>query len=267
MRIESPAVVGLLAAVLGLAAGTVPARPWMTKAFADWTEKDARAVMTRSPWAKEMPMPMNNRPDVMTVQPGYNVSSPPAASLGNPANTTTGGNMGAEGAGNPGPAEQGGTRLPTTTTPSAVRPSPGAPSPQPTITVIWASATPVRLAVLKLRSKGEPPQEAAVERAKQARDRYVIAVVGLPAPPPGADPKTLASGAFLSVKSKPALQATESDYRRIGQEDVYFFRFTKGALPISASDRQVEFKLKFGPMNIKTRFAVNEMKYQGQLAL
>jgi hypothetical protein len=157
--------------------------------------------------------------------------------------------------------------LPTAPTPSGVRPSPGAPTPQPTITVIWASATPIRLAVLKLRSKSEPPSEAQVDRAKQARDRYVIAVVGLPAPPPGADPKTLASGAFLSVKGKPAVQAGESDYRRIGQEDVYFFRFTRESLPISANDRQVEFKLKFGPMNIKTRFDVNEMKYQGQLAL
>jgi hypothetical protein len=267
MRIESPAAIGLLTAVLGVAAGAVTAGPWATKAFADWTEKDARAVMTRSPWAKEMPMPVNNRPDVMTVQPGYNVSSPPAASLGNPANTTTGGNMGVEGAGNPGPAEQGGARQSTARTPSAVQPSPGAPNPQPTITVIWASATPVRLAVLKLRSKGEAPPPAQVDRAKQPRDHYVIAVVGLPAPPPGADPKTLAGGAFLSVKSKPAVEASESDYRRIGQADVYFFRFTRASLPISASDRQVEFKLKFGPMNIKTRFDVNEMKYQGQLAL
>jgi hypothetical protein len=267
MRVESPAVLSLFAAVVGMAAAAVTTGPWATKAFADWTDKDARAVMTRSPWAKEMPMPMNNRPEVMTVEPGNNVSSPPAASLGNPANTTTGSNMGVAGVGNPGPAEQGGTRLPTAPTPSGVRPPPGAPNPQPTITVIWASATPIRLAVLKLRSNGEPPREADIVRAKEPRDRYVIAVIGLPAPPPGADPKTLATGAFLSVKGKPALQAFDSNYRRIGQADVYFFRFAKASLPISDADRQVQFKLTFGPMDVKTKFDVNAMKYQGQLAL
>ncbi len=268
MRIKNRGVIFLLAAAVGMTAATVTIGPWATKDFADWTDKDARAVVTHSPWAKEMPMPINDRPAVMTIEPGSDVASSPSASLGNPANTTTGGNMGVAAAGNPGPAEPqpGGTPLPTGATPSGMRASAGAPSPQPALTVIWASATPVRLAVLKLRSKGAP-SEVEVANAKKERDHYVIALIGLPAPQAGSDPKTLASGALLSVKGRPPLQAADSDYRRIGKSDVYFFRFVRASLPIAVRDRQVEFQLKFGQMEIKTKFDPNEMEYRDQLAL
>jgi hypothetical protein len=241
--------------------------PWATKDFGQWTEKDARAVVTHSPWANEMPMPISNRSGVMTIEPGSNVSSPPSASLGNPANTTTGGDVGVAGAENPAPTDSGGTRLSTTPTPSGAMAPAGAPSPQPTLTLIWATATPVRLAILKLRSKGAPVPETEVANAKKEREHYVIAIVGLPAPQAGSDPKTLASGAVLSVKGKSALQASDSEYRRIGESDVYFYRFVRASLPIVVSDGQVEFKLKFGRMEIKKKFDLNEMQYQGQLAL
>src|SRR5579875_811169 len=113
MRNVKANVLLLFACGACLAPGT---SAWQNKDFQDWTDKDAQAVMTDSPWAKPMPMPANGRPDVLVIEPGSGVNSPPAASLGNPSNTTSGANMSNPAVGgSTGPAEPGGTRpLPTT---------------------------------------------------------------------------------------------------------------------------------------------------------
>ncbi len=104
------------------------------------------------------------------------------------------------------------------------------PNPQPPLTIIWASAAPVRLAVLKLHSEANAPTDAEVENAMKERPNYVIAVVGLPAPEGGSDPKALASSAFLALKGKPPAAATDSSYRKVGNSDVYFFRFPENVI-------------------------------------
>jgi len=63
------------------------------------------------------------------------------------------------------------------------------------------------------------------------------------------------------------VQAIDSDYRRIGNADVYFFRFAKESLPISVADRQVEFKMALGKIEVKKKFELGEMQYKGRLAL
>ena len=135
------------------------------------------------------------------------------------------------------------------------------------LTVIWASATPVRLAVLKLRSGANTPTGDQIAHASAERSHYVIAVVGLPPPEGGSDPKALAQNAYLNLKGRAPAQAIDSDYRRIGNSDVYFFRFAKASLPISATDREVVFKMALGKIEVKKKFDLGEMQYQGQLAL
>ncbi len=248
---------------------------WQTKEFKNWTDKDAQNLMTDSPWAKQMPMPAGGRPGVVVIEPGANGATAPAASLGNPSNTTTGTNMAV--AGNPGsagPADPTGTHYSAATPSASNTPSPstvsgntGAPEPQSKLTIIWASAIPVRLAVLKLRSAGNTPTDDQIVNAMRPRPNYVIAVVGLPAPEGGSDPKALAKDAFLTVRGKSSLVANDSSYRRIGNSDVYFFHFSKASLPITAGDQQVEFKMTMGNMEIKRKFDLKDMQYQGQLAL
>jgi hypothetical protein len=225
--------------------------------------------MTDSPWAKQMPIPASARPGVMVIEPGSSVTSAPAASLGNPSNTTTGANMSNPYiGGSNGPADSNGSHnVSTTPTPSAISANTGAPAPPSLLTVIWASATPVRLAVLKLRSGANKLTEDQIAHASAERPNYVIAVVGLPAPEGDSDPKALAQNAYLCLKGRAPVQAIESDYRRIGNSDVYFFRFTKATLPISAADREVEFKMAMGKIEVKKKFEPGEMQYKGRLAL
>ena len=243
--------------------------PWQTKNFRDWTDQDAQQIMRESPWAKRIPLPAGGRPAVITMEPGANGAPPPSASLGNSSNSTTGTNMTvAANAGSAGGADPTGQHtLSTTQAPSGMAPSDGAPSIELPVTVIWASATPVRLAVLKLRSAGQPISEEQVTKAEAQRPNYVIAVVGLPAPDPMLDPKELAKDALLSVKGKTAEMATSSDYRKIGGSDVYFFHFSKANLPVASTDRQAEFKMRMGAAAIKAKFDLNQMQYEGQPAL
>jgi hypothetical protein len=123
------------------------------------------------------------------------------------------------------------------------------------------------LAVLKLRIAGNSPSEEQIQNATKPRPNYVIAITGLPAPDGSFDPAALAPNAWLTIHGKPALAANASNYRRIGDSNVYFFHFTRSALPISEADHEVEFKLRMGQMEIKKKFDLKEMTYQGQLAL
>jgi hypothetical protein len=242
--------------------------PWRDKQFNDWTTADARLIMRKSPWAKSTPMPAGGRSGLTVLENGDSDAPPPSAALGNPSNTTTGANMSVGGnPGSAGPADPSGTHeLPTPQTGSSAA-SAGAPYPEGGLTVIWASATPVRLAVLKLRSGATTPAQADVDRAEKATRDYVIAVVGLPEPAAGLDAGALKTAAFLAIRSKPPVVAASSDYRKIGTADVYFFHFLKPALPITVNDRQVEFRMTFGRMEVRKRFDLSEMQYQGQLAL
>lgn len=257
--------VGLTAVVLlGAASG-----PWQGKDFNDWTEKDAHVILSKSPWAKQIPMPAGGRPGVVVLDHGNENAPPSAASIGNPSNTSSGTNMTPSGnPGSAGPADPSGTHnLPNSRSPAGTAGSAGAPDPSMGLTVIWASAKPVRLAVLKLRSVGNTLTQAEIDRANNEPREYVVAVSGLPAPDPASDPATLKDNAFLTAKGKAPETAARSVYRKIGNSDVYFFHFPKANYPIAASDGQVEFKMKMGPIEVKRKFDLNEMQFQGQLAL
>lgn len=245
-----------------------PNTPW-EKAFDQWTAKDAQQIMRDSPWAKEMPMPAAARPGIAVIEPGANGAPAPSAQLGNPSNTSAGTNMTV--AGNPGsagPADPNGLHnMQTVQSPSTVTPTAPAPELHPPVGIIWASATPVRLAVLKLNSGVNTPTEGEIERVHKPRDNYVIAVIGLAPPDTDTDLNTLASKASLTVRGKPGLAAASCTYRKIGNADVYFFRFPKNNFPITPDQRQVEFKAVFGQAEIKHRFDLKGMQYEGQLAL
>jgi len=144
-------------------------------------------------------------------------------------------------------------------------PSVGAPEQPAPLTVVWASATPVRLAILKLRSGSNPPTGTQVESARKTNEFYVIAVSGLLVS--DFDPGSLSGKAFLTVKGRPQQKAVESSYRKIGTSDVYFFRFRREAFPIAAADKEVEFKVSMGSVEVKRKFSLRDMQFDGKLAL
>ncbi len=265
MRVLISSILCSTALAAALAART-DSRAWQ-KPFTDWTAHDAQQIMTDSPWVKKVPMPAAARPGIAVIEPGANGAAPPSASLGNPSNSTSGTNMSNPGVGGtPGPADQNGQRLPNSRTPSNVSENLPAPEPGAPISIIWASAAPVRLAVLKLQSGVNTPTSGEIDRVTKPRDNYVIAVAGLAPPDRDTDLNSLAQKASLGVRGKHTVAVT-CTYRRIGNTDVYFFRFPRTNLPIADTDRQADFKAVFGQAEIKHRFDLKNMQYQGQLAL
>lgn len=252
--------IALIAVCSGMALAG-PAAVWQ-KDFATWTEKDAHVLVSNSPWAKQMAMPIAGRPDMVVLDPQEAGSVTPSAALGNPANTTSAPAGNGHNESDPNAARGSNSKAP-----SGMPPAQGAPEMQPVVTILWASAAPVRLALLKLRNGTTPPTDEEITNAEKPRANYVMAVSGFPAPEAGSDPKSLAKGAFLTVHGKPPVVSTESDYRKVGNSDVYFFRFPRTSLDISQTDQQVEFRLKMGKIEIKRKFDLGGMTYQGQLAL
>lgn len=270
MRHFRVAALPVIAAVILAGAGVSGA--WRTKKYADWTVADAHEVMTDSPWSKRKPMPAAGRPSVTVIESASagvvtSGAAGASASLGNGANGTSGPAMTA----GP-PAAPTGTNEPggghnTTIIPSGMGGPAPAPELHPPITIFWASAAPVRLAILKLRSGNVVPDEQERARVTAERKHYVVAVSGLPTPEGEGDARQLAAKAMLKTKAHSPVTAVEADRRRIGDAYVYFFRFSRAALPLSAEDGTVEFRMKLGTMEVAQSFKLSEMQYEGRLAL
>jgi hypothetical protein len=150
-------------------------------------------------------------------------------------------------------------------TPAALAQSTGAPAIEPTVTVIWASALPVRLAELKLRTKGGEPTETQIQATLKPREHYTIVVVGLPEPDNLAQVNALASTASIGSHGK-TIPCSTSDFRKVGDRNIYIFRFPK-TTALTPDDREVEFRVTLGRMQIKKKFELRDMMYQGKLTL
>jgi hypothetical protein len=130
-------------------------------------------------------------------------------------------------------SENGNTGRTQVLTPATLSQSTGAPAIQPTLTIIWASALPVRM--------------------------------GLPAPDNLAQVNALAATASLDTHGK-IIPCITSDFRRMNDQNVYIFRFPKTPV-LGLDDREVEFRVTLGRMVLKKKFELREMQYQGKLAL
>ncbi|MBV9760583.1 MAG: hypothetical protein JO340_08465 [Acidobacteriaceae bacterium] len=139
------------------------------------------------------------------------------------------------------------------------------------VTVQWASALPVRLAEAKT-SGGE------VNAAEmKPLNEYVIAVVGFPKS--GFEPRQSDSGeapddgqladhlkviTVLSYGSQ-RLNPVKVELNQ-GRDGRAVFHFEKSA-PITLEDKDAEFRITSDRMEIKKKFALKEMEYQGKLEI
>jgi hypothetical protein len=205
-----------------------------------------------------MPLPNTDRPEQMVLEGPPDAGPQSTASVGyNSANSsTTGANQGTEG------SNSGRARV---LTPAAIEQSTGAPAIEPTVTIIWASALPIRLAELKLRTKGAEPTETQIQNAMKPREHYTIVVVGLPEPNDLAQVNALASVASLDSHGK-TIPCNTSDFRKVGDRNIYIFRFPK-TTAFAPDDHEVEFRVTLGRMQIKKKFELRDMVYQGKLSL
>jgi hypothetical protein len=225
----------LIACLLGgLAVSSVAlsADFWTNPDFLQWQEKDARKMLSNSPWASEYAVP-----DPIGGQASA------AGSVG-----ATGGSMGR------------------------------GQVPLQTFTIMWRSATPIKRALVRLMSAdGLTPQ------AKEFLDRpepdYVVGVAAAkqffgPIP---TDAEVLKSYAALRIKGQPDRKPSGVTLQDDQTGLSINYQFSRENA-ITLDDKDVEFVFEMPraaqngekapkPLNIKRKFALKNMVFEGKLDL
>jgi hypothetical protein len=212
---------------------------WEAKPYTEWTEKEIQKLISDSPWA--------HKTNVETgVVRGFGETSdgPGVAPRGGKGDGPRGG------AGNPD--------------------APGPVAEAIPITIRWQSALPMKQAMMKMRYKDEvatsPDAQKVLSREEQF---YAVAVSGLPAVVAQADAQkkqAILSQATLKVKGKDPLVASDVQFGVQGRAaDAYFLFDRKAAL--SPADKEVEFSSKIDKFNIRYKFKLDKMVYNGKLEI
>lgn len=261
------------------------ADPW-TRPPGEWNEKDVQRVLFDSPWSRSVTITMS--------------SGMPMSGAGRGGRGGRGGGMGgmsggmpdaSVGAGSEGVMGGGGR-------PGMGEGMGGTMAPSVQFQIRWQSAKPVKIATIRARMGAEAetsPQ--AREFIEREEPDYVIAVIGPPMGPPteggarpgpgqreGVPPATgapagqdqrgspeqwlagLKENTWLAWKNHEKLHPASVALPPGGQRNVLIFHFPKDH-PIELEDKEVEFCMRRGPFDVKKKFKLKEMVYDGKLAL
>ena len=210
---------------------------WKNKQYPDWTENDAKEVMTNSPWAKTVvvtPVKANGREE----QPGSRRGRIGIGGFG--IGRSRPGGAGQQG------GDDGGK----------------AASPQPvTLTLRWESALPMREAELKARDIGAPDV---------GDDYYAIAVYGIPRGVVTDDSKErqgeLKKLAILKREGKKDLRPARVDILLRESGPVVVYLFAKSA-EFNWRDHGITFEAQISRLKFSQAFSTDDMTFHGKLEL
>ncbi len=235
---------------------------WEQKEYSDWSRKEIRNMLAKSPWAR-----------AVNIYPG----GTPAPRL----NTEGGGSLG-------GPPTQGPT-APGSTSPGASPGGfPGAAGGGPgggssasiLMTIRWCSALPIRQALAAQQN----------EDLQREVTHYAIGLTGATAAlfsdgskaEPDSDPwealsERLKAESSLKVSGRDPIQPVEIGLRKVPDPDVgdeqegaeqheVLLLFPR-SLAISLQDKQVEFVTRVARQKVKKKFKLKDMLYKGELEL
>lgn len=244
-----------LTLVAGLAAAS---SSWQKDDPSQWTSADVYQILNNSAWSKSASV------NIATA-PGYGNSGSNGGNGGTWGSDgpMPGGGMGRMGGGGMGGGGMGRGR------------GGGYPRNQQstTVTVRWESALPVRLAEAK--TSGGPVDPAALKPLSE----YVIVVIGLPKSGFGSQGPTTGSGddsedSRLADRLKAVtvlsfgheqLNPTKVELDQ-GRDARAIFHFDKSE-PITLENKNAEFRITAERMELRKKFALKDMEYQGKLEL
>jgi hypothetical protein len=230
----------------------IGAASWQKTDPSQWTSEDVYQILNSSPWSRAVKVTVARAAGYGDQGQGNGggggtwSEGMPGGGMGRGGGMGGGMGRGRRGGGYP-PAEQG-----------------------PTVTVQWASALPVRLAEAK--STGSALDPASLKPLNE----YTIAVIGFPKT--GFEPrgssgsdsddadladhlKTITVLSFGQERMNPS--KVELNQGRDGQT---IFHFEKSE-PVTMHDKDAEFRITGDRMEIKKKFTLKDMEYQGKLEL
>jgi hypothetical protein len=210
---------------------TAADQAWKNKQYPEWTEDDAKEVMTNSPWAKSVVATPVKPPETHRGRIG----------IGGFGIGRSGGGAGRHGA-------DDGTKAAT-------------PDQPATLTLRWESAQPMREAQLKARNIGAPDV---------ADEFYAIAVYGIPRGAVTDDSKErqdqLKKLAVIKREGKKDVKPTRVDIllRETGPLVVYLF--SKSA-EFNWRDHGMTFEAQISRLKFSQAFSTDDMTFHGKLEL
>jgi hypothetical protein len=245
-----------------LAAGD---QPWKDKQINEWTEDDAKLVLTDSPWAKSVTPTVGRSQQQSGRRGGGGMGRGGGIGIGGIGLGIPGlggmgrrGGMGGPGTGGgyPGGGYPSGGQTGGTGNGGA-----GSNTEPPLLKLRWESALPVRSAELKVRETAAPTVDDS---------HYAIAVYGVPRRAASGDSKTLQGDlkkeAALKRDGKKDLKPSSVEVlqREDGPVIVYLFPRTK---EITRQDKVLHFDARIGRFQFTQSFYVDDMTYGGKLEL
>ena len=229
---------------------------WNRKAPSEWSSQEIAQLTTHSPWAREVNAEFELTSD-------YTTGGADGPGIGR------GGALTAPGAGAPSQIELGRDR----------NDNPRSARHREPVTVRWESAQPVLDAL------------GGVPLAPDLQGRYVLSVSGLPlgvmdrrrrgvtGPELSVDPQENTPAArqrrmIEQLQSSATLEARGKEPEQPGivravprTAGTYLFAFSRELLPLSLSDKEIQFTLRTALMSVRAKFEPKEMVYRGQLSL
>lgn len=241
---------------------------WQNSDAGQWTSDDTYQILHNSPWTRTVKLKVSN-------DSSGGLGNQTAGGGSNPNTAPTPGGMGG-GMGRRG--GMGGGRSGGTYSSGGRNTSSSEPKTGPTeVTVQWQSALVVRMAAQK--SVGGPVEPTSFKPL----DEYVIAVIGLPITALGGRAASADSDSTLSGEEeqrieehvKSSASILRSGHDRLTPTKVELDQGADGRMlihfpksdRITASEKSVEFRLVTGRAEVRKKFPLKEMEYQGKLEL
>ena len=265
----------LTTSIIAIPAALYAAEIWQQKSPADWSEKDCSKLVAKSPWAKDTAVTLGAMGGAGGGMGGGGGRGGRGgggggggmAGGGGGADTGGGGGAGIGGGGGGGGGARGG---------GGGGGEMGGQAPDvPHVVVRWDSAVPMREAMKKVSVSKSVADE-------DVKAFYIVAVEGVRLGRPGAakpagasEPKMLAPEqqdrlqgvTSLTAKNKDGIKPAKID--GMTNEDgklTFRFYFPRSA-DFSLDDKEVVFQTRVGPMELKQKFVLKDMTFDGKLAL
>ena len=250
-------MVKAILALLAFGAATLLAADfWQKSKFQDWSDKEVNKMLTDSPWAKAVSMRLPGG----SGGGGGGGRGGRGGRGGGGMSDASMGDMGGGSGGRGGGAgmARGGSTMGDTGRDSA---------PTVTVTFRWHTALPMRQAVARSRfGKEAATSPEAAKMLTRQETQYIVGITGIPGMflrGAGQDLKSLAS---LKPKGKAAIAAEQVQTDQQGRAVSVYLIFPRKP-EITLADEEVEVDLKLPASELKRKFRLKDMVYDGKLEL
>jgi len=264
-------------------AGLRAADFWEKKDYKQWKPKEVHKLLTKSPWAQNVsldPMRMR-RGGFDNIEGGP--TEDPSARRGDPDQSQGGGGGGGGGFGGSGERPPsgsvgaGGGLGPPSGSPLSTGPGLGGRRPAArrgpppiNVTVRWASALPVKQAIIRSRYQADFEESEQDKQLLNMKDeQYVVLLSGLPSRMARGLQRSTDRIKQMTVlhrkKREPIAAASVEVLPR--DQFVEIFMFFPRDDGITLEDKDVELRTQVGPFKIKRKFRLKKMVFNDKLEL